>query len=276
MDTTEHMDAAYLLALLRERHSGPEWAFFEEMPAATGFSPQRLDAWAMNVWKSKQFRMIAYEVKVTRADFKRELDSPAKREKAEALATDCWFVVPHGLVQPSEVPEGWGLLCATKGEGGGLRQVKFPTQRPLPILPPSFIAALARRASDRYIRTPLVAWRYRGEELDEERLLAVADATMQTTVAERTRRIAHEAVEEFRRGDEHKGLRELQSAVIRHCGYEAATAEGFTAWAKERTRSLALHHPRVVGKLRALHESLGELLTDLVPAPSSDISDQNI
>ena len=130
-----------IIQLLRKRHdtanyTADHWVFFEELRVGTGFRDwrtkyeikqgedgrwqkdlaqgyhpeQRIDAWAMSMWKSEGFRSVAYEIKVSRADFLREISRPAKRVTAMEFSNQFFFVAPLGLIQPSEVPEGCGLL----------------------------------------------------------------------------------------------------------------------------------------------------------------------
>lgn len=54
-----------------------------------------------------------YEVKVSRADFLADLAKPQKRQAYADLAEAVYFCAPQGLVEPSEVPKGVGLLCET-------------------------------------------------------------------------------------------------------------------------------------------------------------------
>jgi hypothetical protein len=129
------------------RHTGSDWAFFRELADGTGAQAgRRIDAWAMNLWPSKGYRTVAYEAKVSRADFARELADPTKRGAAEAVASECWFLTPAGLVRPDEVPEGWGLVEVR--EDDSLVNRKLPLQRK--VEPPSlaFFAAVARRSAD--------------------------------------------------------------------------------------------------------------------------------
>lgn len=55
--------------------------------------------------------LIGHEVKVTRADWRRELDQPGK---ADTWADEChaWYVVAPtvDIVRPEELPHGWGLM----------------------------------------------------------------------------------------------------------------------------------------------------------------------
>lgn len=122
---SEGITALIIKRLLRARHQEPggAWAFFDEfMPgigmASTGVGT-RLDAWAMNVWPSSHYRTIAYEIKVNRGDFLRELKNPAKRDYALTYADEFYFVAPRQLIKPAELPRGCGLVeVARVGERG--------------------------------------------------------------------------------------------------------------------------------------------------------------
>lgn len=68
-----------------------------------------IDALLVRCWGGgKGHERIAFEVKVSRPDYKNE--TPEKRAPAEASAHLCAYVVPAGLITPGELPEGWGLV----------------------------------------------------------------------------------------------------------------------------------------------------------------------
>ena len=118
-----------LLRLIQDRHPSLKgWLVIAECPTTTGASRRgeytRLDALAFAAWPSQGYRLIAYEIKVSRADFMREIQRPIKREPAERMCGECFFVTPPGIVKPEEVPEGWGLLVGTK-KGDKLIQKKL-------------------------------------------------------------------------------------------------------------------------------------------------------
>ena len=159
------MTAALVLAALRERHAGSGWAFYEELRAGTGFEPwrvsvmrkngvalepgqvraQRIDAFAINCWPSRGRVAIAYEVKVSRSDFRCELANPAKRAFAEAVSSECYFACPLKLIRPDEVPEPWGLVAVIAN--GKTKILKQAVSRELAPWPHWFITSIARRAS---------------------------------------------------------------------------------------------------------------------------------
>lgn len=162
--------AAVIKQLLRARHAEPvgAWAFFDEfMPgigmAATG-AGVRLDGWAMNVWPSKGYRTIAYEIKVSRSDFLREMKDPGKRAWALTFTDEFYFVAPRHLIDPKELPDDCGLIEIAKvpvkgnyqldGQRYNMRATKkpVPDQRPFKIRDrdqrPTWdlLAAVARRS----------------------------------------------------------------------------------------------------------------------------------
>lgn len=135
--------------LLKMRHPADrgEWATFGELNIGTGsFGGRYIDFFAMNLWPSKNYLKVAYEIKVSRADFTKELKDPQKREGAERVANECYFVIPSGLLQFDEIPQGWGLLVMQKD---GLKCVKKAMQRKIDQLPEAFVMSLARRVTDK-------------------------------------------------------------------------------------------------------------------------------
>lgn len=102
------------LAALHENDGGTAsdtWIFATELPTSTGMrDKQRLDAWAMHLWPSTGHRRVAYEIKVTRSDFLRELKAPQKRKLGLLHANQFYFAAPRGLIRAEEVPPECGLV----------------------------------------------------------------------------------------------------------------------------------------------------------------------
>jgi hypothetical protein len=100
--------------LLRKRYPPPAWAFLEDVRNQTGYGRQvrTCDALAMSLYPSRGLHLHGFEVKVSRADWFKELQAP---EKAEEIARFChfwWLVVDDGaIVQNGELPATWGLLA---------------------------------------------------------------------------------------------------------------------------------------------------------------------
>lgn len=137
------MTAGDLVRRLRARHPAPEWAAFEEFANGTGSRYSRsADMVVFNTYPSGGHLSIAYEVKISRADFATELADPSKREWLEKHFAECWFVMPRGLVAVDEIPVGWGLL-ETHGEG--LRATKKARQDLAKCLKDPICVSLVRR-----------------------------------------------------------------------------------------------------------------------------------
>src|SRR5258708_6725096 len=90
-----------------------EWVVFDEFMPYTGGGVNRIDMFAVGCWQSSargSHASIAYEVKVSRGDFIREVRQPAKRRLALLWSNYFNFVCPVGLLAASEIPVECGLL----------------------------------------------------------------------------------------------------------------------------------------------------------------------
>lgn len=101
---------ADLIRALAAHFAPPEWVFVDEAPIGTGGANQRIDGFALNCWKSKGYRRLAFEVKARRSDWTREMKNPWKRQPAMQWATHFYFVTPVGLVTVKELPKDTGLI----------------------------------------------------------------------------------------------------------------------------------------------------------------------
>ncbi len=130
---------------IRAVHKPPEWACFRDVENATGHKgDRRADAVAMNLYPSRGLELRGFEIKVSRADLRRELDDP---DKAEAVGRFChtwWLVVPDGLTDKDAIPAAWGIMEFSEK---GLRTKRAAAPRPSDeVVAPTrlFVAALAR------------------------------------------------------------------------------------------------------------------------------------
>ena len=161
-----------IIQWLYKRHCGYEWACFCELRSGTGGRYDRtFDFWVMNTWPSKKYERIGYEVKVSRADFAKEIASPEKRDRIWKYSNSCYFVAPAGLIGRDEVPEGWGLIELVKN---GLRRKKIAQWHEAD-LPVSFLASVIRESQDKKPRIPDVVVEHLGEELPVKDLIEIAD-----------------------------------------------------------------------------------------------------
>lgn len=162
---------------LRLRHKEEDgWLLLAEVRNGTGYSGQSeryVDAMAVHLWPSKKHRRIAYEIKVSRADFLKELDQPFKRQWAEEVAHEFWFVTTPGVTKIGEIPEGCGLLQVS--ENGKLRRIVAAKQRIPRDLDNGEWCAMMRRAAD-IKNQPLYNWA--GKNLTETEFRAVIESSL--------------------------------------------------------------------------------------------------
>lgn len=83
-----------------------------------------------------------HEVKVSRADFLCDLAKPEKREAYAAMAEAVYYVAPEGIIDPSEVPQGFGLLVEREGEGFVL--TKRPRKRKVELQPIHYLNMIVK------------------------------------------------------------------------------------------------------------------------------------
>ena len=69
---------------------------------------RRCDLWTISANSSAGFKARAYEVKISRADFRR--DTAVKQREARLFSDQFFYVTPAGLLKPDEVPDWAGLI----------------------------------------------------------------------------------------------------------------------------------------------------------------------
>lgn len=237
MSTLSRHDSATVYAALRERYCAPEYALFFEVANGTGANIRRYaDAMAMSLFPSRGLTMHGFEVKVSRGDWKRELDNPHKAEEGNFRYCDHWWIVtPPGIVQAGELPPTWGHLELQAGERPTLRQkVAAPKLEAQPMTR-SFIAAFLRRAdeSNRWLigREVEKLTRELREKLDQVR--KDNQAAIDAEVEERTKR-HRETLELLRKIEQISGLNLIDyfnRTDAEHAGrlLKAMHAAGFSA-----------------------------------------------
>jgi len=145
------LKSADIRAAMAKRWTAPEWAIMWEVGQGTGsMSGRYADAVMMSLWPSRGLELHGVEIKVSRADWRREATDPTK---AEAIAKYChrwWIHTPEGVIDDvSDMPPAWGLREWT-GKKWITRKDAEKTEA-MPISYP-FLAAMLRR-SDESART---------------------------------------------------------------------------------------------------------------------------
>ncbi len=264
------INAKRIVELLRaERHAGEEWSTFTEVRNATGFTdPRYMDLFAVNVWPSKAYRSVAYEVKVDRSDFMKEILDPTKRELAETVAMECWFATPSGLVQKDEVPEGWGLV--TISTTGQLKTLKMPRQRKPKAWDMGFIASLLRKASMPPSEVPTSLWRLAGREITEAELLQLAHKQVEKQKDKTREEVEAELEEQHKRNLEWRDERIKRFDEFKAQVAKALGIKEHPHWHGEDDLLLTLKagiNRQAVAEMKRLHQSLAKSLKSLGELP---------
>jgi hypothetical protein len=93
-----------ILEALRKRADERIWA--SELAFDGG--ARRCDFWTISANGSEGFQAVAYEIKISRGDFKR--DTHAKQRQARLFSDRFYYVAPTGLIKPDELPDWAGLI----------------------------------------------------------------------------------------------------------------------------------------------------------------------
>lgn len=126
------------------RYEPPEWRLEHEVTLAG----RRLDVVAFNLFQSRQFRVVGFELKVSRGDWLRELADVRKNEEWCRVVDDFYIVTAPKIIAKDEVPAGWGHL-----ELCGSRMMKraVPSSAPIsPTLPREVVARFLARQAEKH------------------------------------------------------------------------------------------------------------------------------
>jgi hypothetical protein len=131
--TTAELDALLHAHFIRPEdrlnQAGAGAVYLTEVTAPN--STRRADAVHIGLWQSRGAgRIDVCELKVSRADFRRELDKPQKAEAWWPYSTTFSIVSPGvDITPPEELPPGWGLMVPNPRGGRRFKTVVKPAER---------------------------------------------------------------------------------------------------------------------------------------------------
>lgn len=129
---SDHTRTADLMARLERHYIKPSdplpGGIFVPECGLNGTTGRRVDAIYVGFTSASGRRLIGHEVKVSRADWRHELDTVGK---ADTWADEChaWYVVAPDttIVPPEELPDAWGLMVINPRTTTRLKVVKPAT-----------------------------------------------------------------------------------------------------------------------------------------------------
>lgn len=97
---------------LKRKYSPQEWLLFFEVPKTKeGSGHRRIDAIAFNTFPSRNFKIIGFEIKASRSDWRKEMDEGAKADYFVGQVDEFYIVAGRkDIVRENELPQGWGLI----------------------------------------------------------------------------------------------------------------------------------------------------------------------
>jgi hypothetical protein len=126
---------------LHKRYPPDAYALLFQVPNGTGSHKSRTaDALAFGMWPSRGLNIEGIEIKVSRSDWRRELEDVGKAATFSVYCHRWWIAAPPNVVESGELPPKWGLL---ELRNGVLRQtVEAPPQTPTPMPHQMWIAVM--------------------------------------------------------------------------------------------------------------------------------------
>lgn len=135
------------------RFREPNYVTVREMRMGSGYGhhARTIDLWVMDTAPSKGCPATSYEVKVSRADFCRDIRNPDKQRGARMFSDRFYYVAPVGVIPPEQLPPWAGLIeihppCEVHPAGNVTTAVTaFPCNKNAPTWP--FVVSLLRRVT---------------------------------------------------------------------------------------------------------------------------------
>lgn len=212
-----------------KRWAQPEYAVMWEVANGTGYNVRRwADAIIMSLWPSRGLELHGVEIKVSRADWKREALDPQKAEEVGQFCDRWWVHTSPGVVDDlSDMPPAWGLREFDGKSWVTRKEAEKTEAKPITHL---FLAAMLRRA----------------------------DNTMRAMIEE-ARREAERGLQGQAEQREAGFAARVEAAVQRKTGYIEEAIKNVTefeaAFGSGSARDFAIRHARLGRAARAVHDA---------------------
>ena len=144
----EPLTTGAVLDLIETRFSDRgEHVVLFDVPNVVGMSQsRRCDAVAIGMWKRSGYLIHGFEVKVSRSDWLREVKDTTKADPFIEKCDRWWLVTGDiDIARPSEIPEYWGWMNASK-TGLRVQRPAKPLNEPSDAISRAWAYALIQRA----------------------------------------------------------------------------------------------------------------------------------
>jgi hypothetical protein len=155
----------------------------EQVPDGTGMHQGHwIDVAVFDLWPSKGLLRSAFEIKVSRSDFIRELQHPSKHKWVLECFHEFWFVAPKDVIQLDELPVNVGWMCP---RGNKLVVKRHAVQNPNPKLDDVLLAAFMRAAAKEIARVNSTTAKDILQNSEEHQLAKLYQEAVTTFIHER-------------------------------------------------------------------------------------------
>jgi len=198
--------------ILHNKYCLPEYVGFEEYRPFTGWAAtvNSIDFFTVGLYK-KNRKIIAFEIKVLRGDFIQDVARfMDKHEHAMALSHEFYYICPHGLIAPHEVPLQAGLMWV---DSSNRVRIKKVAQLRIPkwIIDMEYLQGFLKRSQQKTDNT-LVPIKYLGKEISQNDFKEIIDKETEKESGYRIEREARKLFEEEENKEKEKSglLKELR------------------------------------------------------------------
>lgn len=254
------MIAQQIEAALAERYKGRGWAkFFQFMPMTSFESVlNKIDLVAVGLWH-KHDKIIAFEIKVERSDFLKDLkDFKKKHRFALRISDEFYYVCPWGLIDKGEVPEDAGLMYVNIG--CKIKIVKPALVRTIQSIPFQLFQGFAREFGNKVDHTKIPV-KYLGKDMTQDDLMALVEKKREWDFESNVKERARKMIEEK---EKQEGGRDLfVNQVKSMCSfYEMTEEEGFAKVLKYIELGIEFSHDYgFTGNLEQMRTDVNRLLS---------------
>ena len=122
-DKAKDIKSWEIVKLLAEKYNDPgHYVCAAEVSNGTGaYACRRVDFVAVDCWPSSGLNIMAFEVKISKSDFRRELFDPSKHNIFFDEIDNYSIVAPDYVLDDQRIiPPKWGIVHVVRNDGGGL------------------------------------------------------------------------------------------------------------------------------------------------------------
>ena len=254
------MKAEVIEAVLAERYKGRGWACFFQFMPMTSFESvlNKIDLVAVGLWR-KHDKIIAFEIKVERSDFLKDLKEFKKKHRfALRISDEFYYVCPWGLIDKKEVPEDAGLMYVNKVNM--IKIVKPALVRIIQSIPFQLFQGFAREFGNSVDLTKIPI-KYLGKDMTQDEMVELVEKKRDWDFE---RSVENKAKEMIQEKEKQEGGRDLFISQVKSmCSfYDKTEEEGFAQVLKHIELGIEFSHDYgITGNLERMKTDVNKLLS---------------